>query len=131
MTGDDKILCSSCGEPLSMADTYCPNCSAPTISAFNLDPMNVIESEGRLLSRAAEGRQKPIVLIGIWILFLPVFLVGVFFAINILSEGGESGLGNFVFFWGAIGLAAVGFIVLYRVTKNYFQWSTQANGKEE
>ena len=118
--GEERLLCASCGRLIGVSDAYCLNCMAPTTGVSNLDPMQAIVSEGRLLSRASEGRQKPIVLIGIWILFLPMFLVGAFSAISILSEGIGSGFSNFVFFWGAVGLAFIGFMVIYRVTKNYF-----------
>jgi len=118
--GEERLLCASCGRLIGVSDAYCLNCMAPTTGVSNLDPMQAILSEGRLLSRASEGRQKPIVLIGIWILFLPMFLVGAFSAISILSTGIGSGFSNFVFFWGAVGLAFIGFMVIYRVTKNYF-----------
>jgi len=118
--GEGRLLCASCGRLIGVSDAYCLNCMAPTTGVSNLDPMQAILSEGRLLSRASEGRQKPIVLIGIWILFLPMFLVGAFSAISILSTGIGSGFSNFVFFWGAVGLAFIGFMVIYRVTKNYF-----------
>ena len=118
--GEERLLCASCGRLIGVSDAYCLNCMAPTTGVSNLDPMQAILSEGRLLSRASEGRQKPIVLIGIWILFLPMFRVGAFSAISILSTGIGSGFSNFVFFWGAVGLAFIGFMVIYRVTKNYF-----------
>ena len=118
----ESSVCSSCGNLISPYVDYCPKCLSPTAATFNLDPINAIETEGHLLVRAAQGRQKPIVLIGIWILFLPVFLSGLLFAISILGEGISSGMANFVFFWVAIGLAFIGFTVLYKVTKNYFGW---------
>jgi hypothetical protein len=117
----ESIVCSSCGALINSGDEYCPTCSAPTAFAFNLDPMKMIESEGHLFVRAVEGRQKPIVLIGVWILFLPMFLFGAFFAITIIAQGFGSGLENFVFFWGAFGLAFIAFIILNRVTSNYFR----------
>jgi len=105
----------------------------PSSEVSNLDPMLAIESEGRLLTRAAEGKQKPIVLIGVWLIFLPMLLIGLFSAITILGEGIGSGISNFVFFWGAVGLAFIGFMVLYRVTKNYFGGSvkTEEEDKDE
>jgi hypothetical protein len=119
---DERLVCASCGRLIGVSDAYCPNCMSPTSGVSNLDPMQAIVSEGRLFVRASEGRQKPIVLIGIWILFLPLLLVGLFAAISILGEGIGSGISNFVFFWGAMGLAFIGFTVLYKVTKNYFRW---------
>jgi len=119
----DSLVCSSCGSLIPSTVEYCPKCLSPTAAAFNLDPMKVIETEGHLLVRATQGRQKPIVLIGIWILFLPVLLVGLLFAVTIISEGISSGMANFAFFWGAVGLAFIGFTVLYKVTKNYFGWT--------
>jgi len=60
-----------------------------------------------------------------------MFLVGAFSAVSILREGIGSGFSNFVFFWGAVGLAFIGFTVLYRVTKNYFGWRTEIEDEDE
>jgi RNA polymerase subunit RPABC4/transcription elongation factor Spt4 len=114
-------VCSSCGQLISSSSEYCPICSVPTIVANNLDPFLSIENEGRLLSRAVDVPRKPIVLIGMWILFLPVFLFGMFFSISIITQGASSGTENFFFFWGAFGLAFAGFTVLSKTTANYFR----------
>ena len=82
-----------------------------------IDPMQTIQAEGFLFRKATEGRPKPIVLLGIWIIFLPVFGVGVYFAIQLVVN--RKNFSDFCFFWGAIGLAYVGFVVLYRTTRNF------------
>ncbi|MFL6467719.1 MAG: hypothetical protein ACJ72Z_07150 [Pyrinomonadaceae bacterium] len=129
--GDERLVCASCGRLIGVSDAYCPDCMAPTGGVSNLDPMQAIVSEGRLFSRATEGRQKPIVLIGVWILFLPFVLVGGFSAISILRQGLGSGFENFIFFWGAIGLAFIGFTVLYKVTTNYLGWTTKPEEEDK
>ena len=125
------IVCASCGSLIGVADTYCPKCFAPASTISDLDPMRAIENEGHMLLRATEGKQKPIVLIGIWILFFPVLLVSIFLAVNSFFEGIGSGFSGFVFFWAAVGLVFIAFMVLYKVTRNYFGWNPQIDEEED
>jgi uncharacterized membrane protein len=79
--------------------------------------MQTIQAEGFLFRRAIEGRPKAIVLVGIWIIFLPVFGVGLYFAIHLVVN--RKNFSDFFFFWGAVALAYLGVVVLYRTTKNF------------
>ena len=118
-----RVICASCGFPFDPSEFYCPNCKALTTEVSNLDPMRAIATEGLLLSKATQGKQKPIVLVGIWILFLPILLVSLLFAASTIYEDIGTGFGGFFFFWGAIALAVLAFSVLFKVTRNYFGWT--------
>ena len=70
--------------------------------------------------QAVAGRPKLIVVIGIWMMFLPVFIVSLSLLVMILIEHSGG-------FFREIGLAAmmsalmlVSFIILFRTTKNHF-----------
>src|SRR5688572_29783793 len=121
MRGDERFVCSSCGHLVEIGENYCDNCSAPTNSAFNLDPMTAIESEGDLFVRAAEGRQKPIVLVGSWIMFFPAIVVLVAVAFSSIFAGPGPPAADLVFFAVGMLLATAFSIILFRITRNYFR----------
>jgi hypothetical protein len=116
-----KITCPSCQTINEQSAIFCRKCGAPIGAGATLDPIQTIQAEGHLLRRATEGRPRPIVLLGMWIIFLPVLAFGVYFAIYLILN--RSGFSDFFFFWGAIGLAYIGFKILYRTTKNYLTLS--------
>ena len=115
---EEIIACLSCLAPNKASVDFCEKCGAPIGTTSTLDPLKMIRAEGFLLAKATHGKPKPIVLIGVWIIFLP-WLVG-----SLLLAGSQILYGysfeGFVFFWIGIGLAIVALTVLYRVTKNYF-----------
>lgn len=87
----------------------------------NLDPVQAIQTEGFLFRKALESRPKLIVLLGIWILHLPVLVVGIGVAVYLLLHLQRPS--DFVFIFAMSGLAYYAFVVLYRITKNYFTMS--------
>lgn len=110
-------MCPSC---LTLNDefaAFCRKCRTPIGAVATLDPMQTIQTEGFLFRKAIGGRPKPIVLVGVWILFLPVMGVGSYFAVHLIVN--RKDFSDFFFFWGAMGLAYIGFVVLYRTTKNF------------
>lgn len=121
MEENEGFVCSSCGRLIEADEKYCQHCSAPTNNAFNLDPMTAIESEGHLFARAATGKQKPIVLIGSWIMFFPAIIVLTLFAFGTLSAGAGPPAADFVFFAIGILLAMAFGVILFRITRNYIR----------
>ena len=115
---EEIIACLSCMAPNPATIAFCEKCGAPIGTTSTLDPLKMIRAEGFLLKKATTDRPKPIVLFGVWIIFLP-WLAG-----SILLAGSQILYGfdfeGFVFFWIGVGLAMVALIILYRVTKNYF-----------
>lgn len=83
----------------------------------NLDPFQAIQTQGFLLRKSLEGRPKLIVLLGVWILHLPVLVIGLFVAVHMFLN--LRSRAEFVFIFAMAGLAYYAFIVLYRITKNY------------
>ena len=83
----------------------------------NLDPIQTIQTEGFLLRKALSGRPRLIVVLGIWILHLPVLVVGIGVTIHLLLN--LRGASDFVFILVMSGLSYYAFVVLYRITKNY------------
>jgi len=118
MKTDHQITCPSCQALIDANETFCRECGAPITTAATLDPMGSIHAQGFMLRKAVDSRPKPIVLIGIWILFLPALAGSAYFAVYLITQ--QHGLSYFVFFWLSVGLTYLSFRVLYQVTKNYF-----------
>ena len=57
--------------------------------------------------------------LGLWLLFLPLFLLSAFVAITLIVS--HTRRSDFIFFWIFVGLGYLSFIVLYRSTRNYFR----------
>jgi len=108
---EDGILCPSC---LTLNETHaasCAKCGAPIGVAATLDPLQQIHAEGFGFRSAAEGPPRLIVLIGIWMIFLPMFVL--FSSVLITRRDSSPDLLSLL-------LAVVSPVMLYRVTKNYF-----------
>lgn len=114
---DQTITCLSCLAQNEPSTPFCHNCGAPVGGSANFDPLQTIRTEGYLLGKALEGRPKPVVFLGIWILYLPVLAVGLGISIYMIFKG--HGWPGFIFFWAGMGLSYLGFTILYRATKNY------------
>lgn len=113
----ETITCLSCLALNTPAEAFCHECGAPIGRTATLDPINTIRAEGFLLRKSLEGRPKLITLLGIWIIHLPVLVLGVYSAVYIILKW--RGLSAFLFFWALVGLACFAFVILYRITKNY------------
>ena len=117
-TGADKTsTCLSCLTVNKGSASFCDKCGAPVSATATVDPVQTIQTEGFLLRKSLEGRPKLIVLLGIWILHLPVLVVCAGSAIYLLFD--LRGSAELVFVLAFAALACYAFIVLYRITKNY------------
>jgi hypothetical protein len=113
----EMVICVSCLTQNTQAAAFCRKCGSPIGAVATLDPMQTIQAEGFLFRKALEGRPRPIVVLGVWILFFPMLALSVGFAIHLIFN--PSGFSDFVFFWAFVGLAYAAFVILYRVTRNY------------
>jgi hypothetical protein len=112
-----QITCPSCQALIDAHESFCRECGAPITTTATLDPMGSIQAQGFLLRKAVDGPPKPIVLIGIWALFLPALVGSAYMSVYLITQ--EHGLSSFVFFWVFVGIAYLSFRVLFQVTKNY------------
>jgi hypothetical protein len=114
---NESVTCVSCFARISGSEAFCHACGAPVGTTATLDPIKTIQAEGFLFRRALEGRPKPIVLVCVWILHLPVFVLGVWAAFySLIYMEVYSGFAYFLFM---MGLSCLALAILYRVTKNY------------
>lgn len=116
---EETIACLSCLAPNRASADFCEKCGAPIGTTATLDPLKMIRAEGFAIERATTAKKPSlIVLIGVWLLFLPFLPAGAFLAVSQFSAG--FGFQGFVFFWLGVGLGVFGAVILYRVSKNYF-----------
>lgn len=118
MKSDHQITCPSCQALINANENFCRECGAPITTTATLDPIASIHAQGFMLRKAVDGSPKPIVLIGIWVMFLPALILSAYMAVYLITQ--QHGLGPFVFFWVFIGITYISFRVLFQVTKNYF-----------
>lgn len=109
--------CPSCLKPSAETESFCAECGAPLGDFTNLDPLQTIHTQGFLFRKALEGRPKPIVLAGVWILHLPLLVASIAIALYILLNLRRRS--EYIFFFALAGLAYYAFVVLYRITRNY------------
>ncbi|HMH45536.1 MAG TPA: zinc ribbon domain-containing protein [Pyrinomonadaceae bacterium] len=124
---DLYVTCPTCQALNDRFATYCHECGAPIGTTATLDPIASVHTQSFLFRKAADSRPKMIVLIGTWILFLPVFLVTGYMAIYSITH--QHGLLGFAAFWLAVGVACLSLVMLYRVTKNYMAPAKDDSGR--
>lgn len=117
----EVIVCPACGLQIGAANVFCPNCGAPLSLLAHVDPIQSIRTEGLMYAKAIDAKPKFIILVGIWVIFLPVLIGSLMLSGSIIIGGIGSGMSGFIFFWAGIALAAVSFVMLFKVTRNYFR----------
>ncbi len=111
---DLGILCPNCAAANVPEADFCARCRAPLSTMSTIDPLRSTLAEGFVYRQAVEGTSKPIVLVGIWLIFLPGMVVGLLQTIN-APERSAFGLGR----WAVVSALGVG--VLYRTTASFLR----------
>ncbi len=112
-TLDTGPCCPHCFAPIPASVHFCPKCERPLTSFAATDPIHSIRTEGQLY-RGAARTTRPIVLIGMWLTFVPA--IGMGFAVLALRGGSLGGKIAFAVFAFALYGA-----ILYRVTANFIR----------
>src|ERR1700722_13210087 len=71
---EERVICPNCFTPNSEREHFCRKCGTPLTSAAVPDPLGQIYSEGDTYRKAIASPTKPIVLIGMWLIFGPMAL---------------------------------------------------------
>ena len=153
--GDDEAdgpgtpLCPSCLAPTERLQDFCDECGSPVSSHAEIEPVGQMRSIGCMVSKAATGPPRRIVMIGMWCIFalsLGLCIWGIVLVLNQqadLSMQGETGSVELVEWnewihrpepapapWTLtriLGLSMlIGFLALYaailtKTTRNYFR----------
>jgi hypothetical protein len=115
-----KQLCKSCAALNEPDVNFCVKCGAPLSSYSTIGPFESIFAQGFVYRVAAENPRRFIVVLGIWLIFLPFVLAGAM----IIASG--EGLG-----WDLMGLGLlfVPLAIIGRTTWNYFAAKKPAGEK--
>lgn len=115
---EENFLCLSCMQPNEADEKICVYCDAPLHHPLSTDPLQVAYGEGKTYGKTVSAKPKPIVVFGVWITFLPTFVVSIGVVIEtLLNRNSSTGL---ILFLITLFLSIFSFIMLFRITKNYF-----------
>ena len=109
------VVCLNCGDANDSDADFCARCGAPVGRFTTLDPFKAIYTEGWLFRKSVSARIRPIVLIGMWVLFgIPLGGVAVFVWLR-------PAVAHPMGFLYTLGLCAIYLLVLVRVTRNFIR----------
>lgn len=114
----EAALCTYCVSPNSPDAAWCKRCGASMSYASIVGPLDVALASGFMWRGAVRGRPKTFVLIGVWVLFFPKLVLNLLAALSVLVAG-ITGPWSLALLWLALAFAAVAFMMLYQVTRNY------------
>lgn len=70
----EKALCTTCLHPNAPQTAFCKECGAPVGIISTVGPFERLFAEGFAYRQAVASPRKPIVLVGLWLIFLPTLL---------------------------------------------------------
>ncbi len=108
----NQELCLSCAAVNPAGTDFCRQCGAPLTSRATTDPYLSIFAEGFAIRQATARPNKPIILIGTWLLSTSALAGAI---VSLVSGGGILGMAvdlGVLILWGA---------VAYKVTRNYLR----------
>lgn len=117
---NETVLCLSCMRENNAQAIYCQFCNAPLGLTNNPDPLQQFSTEGNLYSKGVEVKPNLVVLIATWVIFFLPMVFSIVTAISMVIEGG-GGLSSFIFFWFLVAVGFFSFVMIYKVTRNYFK----------
>lgn len=122
-----QFLCPNCLASIGKLTHFCPACGAPISAYASTDPLGRVHAEGFALRNATRSPNRPIVLIGIWMLFAPSACVLLLIGIStLLTDRLTFGnlLGSCVALLGGMLFAAI----VFKTTRNYLSGPASSDG---
>jgi ribosomal protein L40E len=118
----ETVVCTGCVAINPARADYCSKCGAPLNSLLAFSPFEQTLIEGFAYRRAVEGPASRMVLVGMWVLFGPAFVIVPFLIMPDLRRiAGPSDIPVFLFAHAESGVwVLLSALVLYRATANYF-----------
>ena len=101
----DAQICVSCLVPNEPSAHFCAKCGAPLSSYASTAPFESSFAAGSIYRSASERPRKLIVVIGIWLLFGPMAVMGIVIATQSLLVG--------------VAVVAVPATIIWKTTRNY------------
>ncbi len=125
---DATVVCPHCLASNTSGEHFCRQCSTPLTSHATIDPMGQVQAEGDTYRKALDHPDKPIVVIGLWLLLGPTTIgsaaILIYLIVGIAKSPWE--WPGFKELFGALmvlvifgGMAVIGSILLIRATRGY------------
>ena len=110
-----ESVCPNCSDANESAADFCARCGAPVGQFTTLDPFKTIYAEGWLFRKAASGRIRLIVVVGMWALL--GFPVAATVLLAVYRPAGVPAAKLL----SSLGISVIYVLVLMRVTGNYIR----------
>ena len=113
------MICPSCHAPNVPYARYCVGCHVPLDTTVMLGPIGQSDAEGFALREATTGNARPIVVIGVWLTFIPVLCgFGMLVFSDLASDGVWSGE-RLLALTLPLGVVLFSLVLLYQTTANF------------
>ena len=127
VSAEDIQACLACFYPNSSTAAVCVNCGVTVDLVDGVDPVRTLVAEGRVYRKATELATNRLILVGVWIIFMPILLVSSVQAVTLLFTGVSGGGIAFITFWVLVAVSVFSFEMLRKVTANFLQRATAAD----
>ena len=116
---EEQMICPSCHTHNATYARYCVNCAVPLYSSVMLASLGQIQAQGLAFRDATTGKPGFIVVIGIWLIFFPVFIAsGILLGVE-FSAGFEWSIDRLLNFAVPLAFGLFSILMLYKTTANY------------
>jgi len=117
---NEEQLCTSCATANEPTADFCIKCGAPLSSFSMIAPFERMFAEGFIYRQAANHPRSLITVLGVWLIFGMLALVGlVVMVLPFQSRGGGLVAIIVTVVFGAA-MIAVSFVMIWKTTRNYF-----------
>ena len=118
---ENRILCPSCGELCPEDAQFCPSCRSPITSYASTGPYESIFAEGAAYRAAFNSPTKPIVVVGVWLLFGPAAICGLIIIFDSLTRTSEFDASDMYTIILGVVFFLIGGYILSKTTRNYLK----------
>jgi hypothetical protein len=111
--GDEHELCPQCMAGNRPGSAFCRECGAPLSAYAATGPFESAFAQGNLYRRASEQPRNLFVVVGVWLIFAGVGVVGAVMVVGGWNAGGRGAI------LVGLGLLAFSVTIIAKTTKNY------------
>lgn len=116
-----QVVCPNCLEENEPFQDFCKKCGAPLSAISTTGPLERKFARSFMYRQAIAGQRRPIIVIGMYVMFLPMLIGAVCMMIALLTQY-EGGIpAKCAITAGIILFGLVPFTILFRTTKNYLK----------
>ena len=120
-------LCPHCIAQNTPGRNFCRDCGSPLSPYAAICPWERIFAEGHIYRTAVERPNRFIILLGIWLIFGPTALLGVFIVSGLRTSADILGPDDLAGWLLALSLVVLSASILVKTTRNYLRILTEGN----